>query len=88
VQASLTEVKIYQNSESVCMEIHDNGQGFEVGSEAFFSRQSKRPGLLGMRERVEMVGGSFSVQSPPEKEATVILRIPGTKTLTKNPQSV
>ena len=79
-KASLTEVRIYQSGKSVCMDIHDNGQGFEVGGDVFFSEQSTRLGLLGMRERVEMVGGSFSVESTLGKETTVLVKIPNSTT--------
>lgn len=82
-KAWLTEVKISQSGKLVHMEIHDNGQGFEVGSDIFFSEESKRLGLLGMRERVEMVGGSYSVESNPGKGTTVFVNIPRTATLTK-----
>jgi len=75
-KASRTEVRIHQRHESVCMEIHDNGKGFQVDDGVFFGKQSKRLGLLGMRERVEMVGGKFCVKSAPGKETTVCVDIP------------
>jgi signal transduction histidine kinase len=37
---------------------------------------SKRLGLLGMRERLEMVGGHFGVESAPGKGTTVTAQIP------------
>ena len=58
------------------MEIHDNGKGFQIGGDAFVGKQSKRLGLLGMRERVEMIGGSLRVESAPGKETTVYVEIP------------
>jgi signal transduction histidine kinase len=39
----------------------------------------KRLGLLGMRERVEMVGGTFCVESAPGKGTTIVVEIPTTK---------
>jgi signal transduction histidine kinase len=33
-------------------------------------------GLLGMRERVEMIGGSFSVESAPDQGTTIKVQIP------------
>ncbi|MEZ5329410.1 MAG: sensor histidine kinase [Verrucomicrobiales bacterium] len=74
--ASRTGVKIQQQQGTVRMEIHDNGKGFEVDGDAFFGKQSKRLGLLGMRERVEMVGGKFNVESAPGKGTTVCVEIP------------
>jgi two-component system, NarL family, sensor histidine kinase DegS len=37
-----------------------------------------RLGLLGMRERLEMVGGKLSIESLPGHGTTVIARIPVT----------
>jgi signal transduction histidine kinase len=36
----------------------------------------KRLGLLGMRERLEMVGGKFTVESAPGKGTTILAQIP------------
>jgi signal transduction histidine kinase len=36
----------------------------------------KRLGLLGMRERLEMVGGKFIVESSPGKGTTIQAQIP------------
>jgi len=73
--ASRAQVKIQKLGDSVCMEIADNGKGFEEGR-VLRSKARKRLGLLGMRERVEMVGGTFSIESVPEKGTTVRAKIP------------
>ncbi len=57
------------------MEIQDNGTGFEV-ERVLFAKRHKRLGLLGMRERVEMVGGTFAVESAPGKGTTIRALIP------------
>jgi len=41
-------------------------------------KKNKRLGLLGMRERVEMVGGSFHVESAPGKGTIIEAQIPFT----------
>ena len=41
-----------------------------------FAKRYKRLGLLGTRERVEMIGGTFSVESAPGKGTTVRAQIP------------
>lgn len=75
-KASRAEVRIHQHQETLCMEIHDNGTGFEVNDDAFFGMQSARLGLLGMRERVEMIGGKFRVESTLGEGTTVSVEIP------------
>lgn len=52
------------------MEVHDDGIGIE-GAAKHFSNKTNRLGLLGMKERVEMVGGSFQVESRPGKGTTI-----------------
>ena len=40
------------------------------------AKKSKRLGLLGMRERLDMVGGNFTITARPGKGTTVIAQIP------------
>jgi len=74
-QAGLVEVRIQTLQGVVRMEIHDNGKSFQV-ARVLLARKIKRLGLLGMRERVEMVGGSFAVESAPGKGTTIRAQIP------------
>jgi signal transduction histidine kinase len=96
-EASRVEVKIDRRGQLVCMQVHDNGKGFQVDNGVLSESQNERLGLLGMRERVEMVGGSFSVDSTLGKETTVFVEIPrldskpgkprGRKTSKRSPKS-
>ena len=54
--------------------ISDNGRGFEVGANG--SDENMRLGLLGMRERVESLGGSFSIHSAPGAGTEIRLQLP------------
>ncbi|SRR5581483_6554827 len=74
-KANQVKVNIKKLSGSVCLEIHDDGKSFEV-ERVLFSKKNKSLGLIGMRERVEMIGGSFSVESAPGKGTTIQARIP------------
>jgi signal transduction histidine kinase len=75
--ARATQVKmgIQQVSNTVRMEINDNGKSFDV-ERVLFAKRHKRLGLLGMRERVEMFGGSFNVASTPGQGTTICARLP------------
>ena len=80
-QASKGDVIIERIADDVCMQITDNGQSFDV-EKVLHSRKIRRLGLLGMRERVEMVGGHFNIESIPGKGTTIKAQIPfrnGTK---------
>lgn len=72
--ATVTEINIHKRDDCVCMEIHDNGTGFVVDA-IVFAKKSRRLGLLGMRERVEMVGGTFCVESTPVTGTTVLVSL-------------
>jgi len=74
-KATRADVNIHSLSGLICMEIKDDGRGFKVDG----SSNSKKPdrlGLLGMRERLEMVGGTFCVTSSPGHGTTIRVEIP------------
>ena len=74
-QASRADVSIEKLPDSICMKVKDNGKSFEV-ERVLNARGNKSLGLLGMRERVEMVGGTFCVESAPGRGTTVQVEIP------------
>ena len=76
-KASLAEVNIKYQANVIRMEIRDNGQGFKVSGKAG-SHKKGRLGLIGMRERVEMIDGTFQVQSAPGGPTTIQVKIPAT----------
>jgi signal transduction histidine kinase len=59
----------------VRLEVRDNGRSFDV-RRMDASKANKHLGLLVMRERVEMVGGSFSIESTPRLGTTVRADVP------------
>ena len=83
-RASLVNVSIRRSGDVVRMEIHDNGKSFQV-ERALFAKRISRLGLLGMRERVEMVGGSFAVESAPKTGTTIRAEIPFRKGIPASP---
>jgi signal transduction histidine kinase len=74
-QASVVRVAIIKAPAGVCLEIADNGKAFNV-DRVVSGQGGQRLGLIGMRERVEMVGGRFSVVSGPGKGTTIRAEIP------------
>jgi signal transduction histidine kinase len=74
-QASRVEVSIQKLPDCICMKIKDDGKSFQL-ERALNVRGGKHLGLLGMRERLEMVGGHFGVESAPGKGTTIIAQIP------------
>jgi signal transduction histidine kinase len=74
-QASRVKVSIRKIAGAVHLEVSDNGKSFEV-ERVLHARRNKRLGLLGMRERVEMVDGDFRVESVPGQGTTIHAEIP------------
>ena len=81
-QASRVEVTIQKLAAGICMKIDDNGKSFNV-KQLLQGKGGKRLGLLGMRERLEMVGGGFEIASSPGQGTTVTAKIPFGKNETK-----
>ncbi|MBC7979180.1 MAG: PAS domain S-box protein [Armatimonadetes bacterium] len=73
-KANKVEISIQRLADGTSLEITDDGQGFEV-EEIIHANKSNRLGMLGMRERAEMVGGMFSVDSAPGKPTTIRVTI-------------
>jgi len=74
-QASRVEVSIQKLPGCICMKIKDDGKSFQV-QRVLQAKGNKHLGLLGMRERLEMIGGSFGVESVPGKGTIVQAQIP------------
>ena len=73
--ASQVQVDIRKRSNAIDMQIKDDGQSFDV-ERALRAGKKTSLGLIGMKERVEMVGGSFSIESSPGNGTTIKARIP------------
>ncbi len=71
-RATLVDVQISQRSDYVVATIEDNGVGFLFTTPTV----EDHLGLFGMRERVEMLNGRFTIESSPGKGTTVNVEIP------------
>jgi len=70
-QAAHAWVQIQENATQVCLEIRDDGQGFDP--EAV---EAGHYGLLGMRERARLVGGTLDVVSKKGSGAAIKVCLP------------
>lgn len=73
--ATHAEVSIINLDDTICMEIRDDGIGFEVEGKSC-AKKTIRLGLLGMKERAEMIGGNFSIESEVGKGTTIRIELP------------
>ncbi len=74
-EATAVEISIVQTETEVTARIQDNGRGFAVAPE----KQAGGFGLIGLAERIRMLGGTHSIASEAGKGATVIVKIPRDK---------
>lgn len=73
--ASRVEVAIIEQLDFVSVEINDDGKSFQI-QDVMTGRGRKKLGLLGMKERIEMVGGTFKIDSIPGSCTTIKASIP------------
>ncbi|UZE26092.1 PAS domain-containing protein [Pseudomonas sp. B21-056] len=70
-QATQVDLQLQSNAECILIEVKDNGRGFDP------ERLSKRTlGILGMRERGHMLGGTLTIDSAPGQGVCVRVSIP------------
>ena len=74
-RASRAEVSIEQLPDGIGMTIQDDGKSFQV-ERVLHGKGGKHLGLLGMRERLEMVGGFLEIESTPGRGTAIHARIP------------
>jgi len=74
-QARTIELRLEKLPDAICLTIQDDGKGFQT-ERASDNKKSERLGLIGMRERLEMVRGSFEIRSAPGKGTTVRAQVP------------
>jgi len=73
--ATQVELLISKTPDAVCLDITDNGSAFDV-SQTEAQGSNQHLGLTSMRERAEMAGGTFRVESVPGKGTTLHVQIP------------
>lgn len=74
-QATSVGISITRDETGITMKIVDDGQGFIIEDKAG-TKLSRRLGLLGMRERAEMVAGTLEIFSVPNQGTTVTVILP------------
>ena len=71
-KAKLT-IRFGENKTSIT--VSDNGKGCELGESSEFLKAGKL-GLMGMKERAHLLGGTLEMRSKPGKGTTIILELP------------
>ena len=74
--ASNVEVMLEYGEGDVVLVVEDNGVGFDAAARSKPNKQGRGLGLIGMRERAALLGGTLEIESAKGKGTTVIARVP------------
>jgi len=75
-QASRVDMLLERRDSAIVLIIEDDGVGFNSNIEEEKSGIDRGLGLVGMRERVALIGGTLEIESTPDLGSTVFARIP------------
>jgi signal transduction histidine kinase len=76
-KATSVEVTLRKEGDDLVLEIKDNGVGISADAE----HKARSFGLIGMRERAILLGGTMEIRGDEGKGTTILVRIPFEQTL-------
>ena len=75
-QAQHVSVLLSLRDQQLHLVVEDDGQGFDVEQLQENADSQGHLGLLGMRERVVITGGTMTIEAKPGTGTTVYVRVP------------
>lgn len=75
-QASSVLVQIEERGGELVFEVEDDGKGFDVAAASRPEKKRVSFGLMGMQERVELLGGTLTIESSPGEGTRLVLFVP------------
>ncbi|MFA5810299.1 MAG: ATP-binding protein, partial [Thermoleophilia bacterium] len=75
-EATKCRVKLRRRESVVQGVIEDNGKGFDPQTVMLSDEKGRGLGLHGMKERIELVGGSLEFESHPGEGSTIFIEVP------------
>lgn len=86
-QVEQARVKLLASFPNIILRIEDDGRGFDLAAARQRAFQEKRLGLLGMEERVKLLGGRLTIHARPQEGTKIFIEIPWNETHDENPHS-
>lgn len=74
--AKHVKLSLDANASRIEVRVEDDGSGFDVAAVRHPKSETKSMGLLGIRERVSLLGGNFNIQSRIGEGTTLLVEIP------------
>ncbi len=75
-QASRVDVRLALGPDKIRLEVRDNGRGFDPAAAPRPPGAPGGRGLVGMRERVELLGGTIRMTTAPGAGTSVVVELP------------
>jgi signal transduction histidine kinase/ligand-binding sensor domain-containing protein len=75
-EASTVQVFLKTSGRNLTVLVSDDGKGFDPNKAEITEADKGGFGLLGISERVKMLGGTQEIESPPGKGTTILIKIP------------
>jgi signal transduction histidine kinase len=72
----VVEINGGESGDELEIVIRDNGKGFDAGKPVLGDAGMRSSGLLGMRERVELLGGRLQIASMPGQGTRIVASLP------------
>ncbi len=75
-EARSAKLRLKAEDDGIMIIVEDDGRGFDPGAVLSDVSSTQALGLLGMRERAKLLGGTLSVRSTPGQGTTVVVQVP------------
>jgi signal transduction histidine kinase len=75
-EARNVTIRLVRDGDRLCLRVEDDGRGFDVLEPAAEAVRRRRFGLLGVRERAELVGGEVRIHSAPGRGTRLEVLVP------------
>lgn len=75
-QTNSASVTLQHGEDYLSIQVHDEGQGFDVSCTTDSNEQSSKFGLFSIKERMRALGGAFAIESVPGQGTTALLTLP------------
>lgn len=72
--ASHVKMRLHKNDDCISLSIHDDGRGFDLSS--VLNSRRKGFGLMNMKERIDLIGGTFNLQTAPNEGTKIDITVP------------
>jgi signal transduction histidine kinase len=76
--ATVASVELDFGGDEITLAVTDDGHGFSAGKNMSDLIRSGKLGMVGIKERAELVGGSFELKSSPGTGTLISVRVPAT----------